>query len=175
MPNSPRWFACLSAWMVFTACGSRGLVINHPDDAKHAKIGVMTGTTGEAIAKNRFPQADIKSFDDIMDGVAAMKSGAWDYLRKPFEVDELLAVVERAIETLRLAAENASGASVRPGSWKRTSSHTGCSMPRATGASRCSSRASRGRRGQPRTMQFRAKCTRGSPSRRPCFGRAVPC
>ena len=38
----------------------------------------MTGTTGEAIAKARFPEAQIKSFDDIMDGVAAMKSGQLD-------------------------------------------------------------------------------------------------
>lgn len=38
--------------------------------------------------------------------VEAMKAGAWDYFRKPFEVEELLAVVDRAIETVRLAREN---------------------------------------------------------------------
>lgn len=38
--------------------------------------------------------------------VEAMKSGAYDYLPKPFEVDELRLVVEKAIEHLDLAEEN---------------------------------------------------------------------
>jgi His/Glu/Gln/Arg/opine family amino acid ABC transporter permease subunit len=61
--------------MLFCACNNRQTVIRSLDDAKHAKIGVMTGTTGEALAKARFPEAQIKSFDDIMDAVAAIKAG----------------------------------------------------------------------------------------------------
>ena len=38
--------------------------------------------------------------------VDAMKAGAWDYFRKPFENAELLAVVRRAVEAVRLTAEN---------------------------------------------------------------------
>ncbi len=38
--------------------------------------------------------------------VDAMKRGAYDYFKKPFEPDELLAVVERAVETVRLGADN---------------------------------------------------------------------
>jgi two-component system response regulator HydG len=38
--------------------------------------------------------------------VEAMKSGAWDYFRKPFDIDELVAVVERAVETVRLQSDN---------------------------------------------------------------------
>ncbi len=38
--------------------------------------------------------------------VEAMKSGAYDYLPKPFEVDELRLVVGRALEHLALAEEN---------------------------------------------------------------------
>jgi DNA-binding NtrC family response regulator len=38
--------------------------------------------------------------------VEAMKSGAYDYLPKPFEVDELRLVVEKAIERRDLAEEN---------------------------------------------------------------------
>ena len=38
--------------------------------------------------------------------VEAMKAGAYDYFRKPFENDELLAVVRRAVEAARLAHEN---------------------------------------------------------------------
>ena len=38
--------------------------------------------------------------------VQAMKLGAYDYFKKPFDLDELMAVVGRALESLRLAAEN---------------------------------------------------------------------
>ena len=38
--------------------------------------------------------------------VEAMKAGAYDYLKKPFDTDELLAVVGRAAEATALAAEN---------------------------------------------------------------------
>ncbi len=38
--------------------------------------------------------------------VEAMKLGAFDYFRKPFEMDELLAVVRRAVETVQLSMEN---------------------------------------------------------------------
>jgi len=38
--------------------------------------------------------------------VEAMKSGAYDYLPKPFEIDELRMVVERALEHSELAEEN---------------------------------------------------------------------
>jgi DNA-binding NtrC family response regulator len=40
------------------------------------------------------------------DAVEAMKAGAYDYFRKPFETDELLAVVRRAVEAVRLRDEN---------------------------------------------------------------------
>ncbi|MCA9492748.1 MAG: sigma-54-dependent Fis family transcriptional regulator, partial [Myxococcales bacterium] len=38
--------------------------------------------------------------------VEAMKRGAWDYFRKPFDVDEVQAVVARALEGARLRGEN---------------------------------------------------------------------
>jgi two-component system response regulator HydG len=38
--------------------------------------------------------------------VEAMKHGAYDYFKKPFEPDELLSVVERAVESVRLSADN---------------------------------------------------------------------
>lgn len=38
--------------------------------------------------------------------VEAMKLGAFDYFKKPFDLDELMAVVTRALQTLRLAEEN---------------------------------------------------------------------
>ncbi len=38
--------------------------------------------------------------------VEAMRLGAYDYFKKPFDLDELLAVVRRALEALRLTEEN---------------------------------------------------------------------
>ncbi|BDG04510.1 sigma-54-dependent transcriptional regulator [Anaeromyxobacter oryzae] len=38
--------------------------------------------------------------------VDAMKAGAFDYFKKPFETDDLLAVVRRAVEAVRLTHEN---------------------------------------------------------------------
>ncbi len=43
---------------------------------------------------------------DERTAVAAMKAGAWDYLRKPFEIEELLSVVHRAAVAGHLSAEN---------------------------------------------------------------------
>jgi polar amino acid transport system substrate-binding protein len=77
-----RWafflLACLLALVVTGGCGKREKVIISFADAQDARIGVMTGSTGEAVAFKRFPKAQVKSFDDIMDAVAAMKSGQLD-------------------------------------------------------------------------------------------------
>ena len=39
--------------------------------------------------------------------VEAMKRGAWDYFKKPFELDDVMAVVRRALGSARLSRENA--------------------------------------------------------------------
>ncbi|MEI6207408.1 MAG: ABC transporter permease subunit [Desulfuromonadales bacterium] len=69
---------CLAVFSFLSGCSRSENVITGFDDAKNAKIGVMTGSTGEAVAAKRFPKAQIKTFDDIMDAVAAMKSGQLD-------------------------------------------------------------------------------------------------
>ncbi|MCB9680943.1 MAG: sigma-54-dependent Fis family transcriptional regulator [Alphaproteobacteria bacterium] len=48
----------------------------------------------------------ITAHGDERTAVAAMKTGAFDYFRKPFDIDDLLAVVRRAVETVRLQGEN---------------------------------------------------------------------
>ena len=73
-------FSSLIVASVFIACGKNRQVITSFADARYAKIGVATGTTGESIARAKFPDARIQSFDDIMDAVAAMKSGQLDAL-----------------------------------------------------------------------------------------------
>lgn len=69
---------CLIFFTAFTGCGKSEKVITSFDDAQNATIGVMTGTTGEKAARDRFPKAQVKSFDDIMDAIAALKSGQLD-------------------------------------------------------------------------------------------------
>src|SRR5581483_7677993 len=69
---------------LFCGCGKKQDVIASLDDAKHAKIGVMTGTTGDQITRARFPEAQIKSFDDAMDAVGALKSGQLDAVVNSF-------------------------------------------------------------------------------------------
>ena len=65
---------CITGVQFFPGCDNSKTQINSLEDAKHAKIGVMTGTTGEQLAIKRFPEASIKSFDDVMDAIAALKS-----------------------------------------------------------------------------------------------------
>jgi polar amino acid transport system substrate-binding protein len=61
--------------LMLLGCGRESTVIRKLDDARHARIGVVTGAIAEGIAKARFPQAEIKSFDDAMDAVGALKAG----------------------------------------------------------------------------------------------------
>jgi len=68
----------VSLLLLISGCGSSKKKIEKLDDAADSKIGVMTGTTGEQLAIKRFPKATVKSFDDIMDAVAALKSDQID-------------------------------------------------------------------------------------------------
>ena len=61
--------------------------------------------------KERHPDIDVimmTGLSQIQTAVKAMKFGAFDYLSKPFDPDELKLVVDRAIEQRRLKQENAS-------------------------------------------------------------------
>jgi two-component system, NtrC family, response regulator PilR len=49
----------------------------------------------------------VTAFATADTAIAAMKQGAYDYLTKPFKVDEINAVIGRAMEKRRLVAENA--------------------------------------------------------------------
>ncbi|MEE7624831.1 ABC transporter permease subunit [Methylobacter sp. Wu8] len=74
----------LAALAMLAGCKESETVIASLDDAKNARIGVMTGSTGESITASRLPEAQVKSFDDIMDAVAAMKSGQLDAIVTAF-------------------------------------------------------------------------------------------
>ena len=63
------------------------------------------------------PVIIVTAFATVDTAVEAMKSGAFDYLRKPFEPDELELIVERAVEHMRLKRENAQLRSVLDGAF----------------------------------------------------------
>lgn len=52
------------------------------------------------------PAVILSSADEIEDAVRAMKSGAIDYLTKPFDLDEVFMVLRKAIELSQLRSEN---------------------------------------------------------------------
>jgi DNA-binding NtrC family response regulator len=66
----------------------------------------------ELLQKLRAEQPDLPvvlmtAFATISTAVQAIRMGAFDYVQKPFESDEILVVVDRAIEHQKLVAENA--------------------------------------------------------------------
>ena len=44
-------------------------------------------------------------FSSVENAVAAIKLGAWDYVNKPFDIDEYMLRVAKALETTRLRRE----------------------------------------------------------------------
>src|SRR6266545_6213274 len=52
------------------------------------------------------PVVLVTAVHDISVALAAIRNGAYDYLLKPFEREQLLAVVRRALENRRLKLEN---------------------------------------------------------------------
>ena len=60
-------------------------------------------------AKERFPDVPVvmvTAVHDLSVALQALRNGAYDYLLKPFERDQLLAMVRRALEHRRLKREN---------------------------------------------------------------------
>ena len=72
-----RYLGALLA-LTAVACQRQESSITTLDDAATARIGVMAGSTGEQIVMQRFPKADIRTFDDIMDAVSAIRAGQLD-------------------------------------------------------------------------------------------------
>src|SRR4051812_26640316 len=66
----------------------------------------------ELLQKLRAEQPDMPvvlmtAFATISTAVQAMRLGAYDYVQKPFESEQILVIVDRAIEHQKLVAENA--------------------------------------------------------------------
>jgi two-component system, NtrC family, response regulator PilR len=49
----------------------------------------------------------VTGFGTVKDAVEAIKRGAWDFVSKPFQIDQLLHVLDSALEQRRLRMENA--------------------------------------------------------------------
>ena len=73
---------------------------------------MMPGMDGEALlaaTKERFPDMPVvmvTAMHDISIALNAIRNGAYDYLLKPFDREQLLATVRRALENRRLKLEN---------------------------------------------------------------------
>jgi DNA-binding NtrC family response regulator len=70
----------------------------------------IDGTRVIEAAKQRYPgivAIVITGYGTVRDAVEAMKRGASDYVSKPFQFDELVHVLDKALEQQRLASENA--------------------------------------------------------------------
>ncbi len=70
----------------------------------------IDGTRVIDAAKQRYPgivAIVITGYGTVRDAVEAMKRGASDYVTKPFQFDELVHVLDKALEQRRLASENA--------------------------------------------------------------------
>src|SRR6266850_2424606 len=73
----------------------------------------LPGIDGSAVveaAVERYPHIIaivVTGFGTVKDAVEAIKRGAWDFVSKPFQIDELLHVLDSALEQRRLKSENA--------------------------------------------------------------------
>ncbi|MCK5798786.1 MAG: sigma-54-dependent Fis family transcriptional regulator [Deltaproteobacteria bacterium] len=75
------------------------------------KMPNVSGLDVLASAQRQQPDAEvimITAFASTETAIQAMKDGAYDYLTKPFKVDEILVTIERALEKRRLVRDNAS-------------------------------------------------------------------
>jgi DNA-binding NtrC family response regulator len=73
----------------------------------------LPGIDGSAVleaAVERYPDIIaivVTGYGTVKDAVEAIKRGAWDFVSKPFQIDELLHVLHAALEQRRLKSENA--------------------------------------------------------------------
>jgi two-component system response regulator PilR (NtrC family) len=73
------------------------------------KLGKQSGLGVLEAAKKQDPRCEViimTAFSTIETAVQAMKAGAYDYVQKPFNLDELKMLVDRALERRRLLSEN---------------------------------------------------------------------
>ena len=73
----------------------------------------LPGIDGSAVVESavaRYPgiiAVVVTGYATVKDAVDVIKRGAWDFVSKPFQIDELLHVLDAALEQRRLQSENA--------------------------------------------------------------------
>src|SRR5579864_9231150 len=73
----------------------------------------LPGIDGSSVvdaAVERYPHIVaivVTGYGTVKDAVEAIKRGAWDFVSKPFQIDELLHALDAALEQRRLKSENA--------------------------------------------------------------------
>jgi DNA-binding NtrC family response regulator len=75
-------------------------------DLKMPKVDGLTILKESKMAYPDAPVVIITGYSTVETAVEAMKLGAYDYIRKPIDPDELLLIIERAFENKRLIDEN---------------------------------------------------------------------
>src|ERR1700731_3014002 len=73
------------------------------------KLAELNGLELLQQIKRQAPETPVilmTAYSTIENAVAAMKAGAFDYLAKPFSLEQIQEVVERALEIQKLRAEN---------------------------------------------------------------------
>lgn len=112
--ESLRRFLERREYTVYTSTdGKKGLELlsNHPIDLVFTDLR-MPGWDGQKVlheVKSLNPQVEVvvmTAYGNIDDAVTIMKNGAYDYLTKPVDLDELETVVERVLEKRILVEEN---------------------------------------------------------------------
>src|ERR1043165_9546456 len=76
----------------------------------HLRLPGVDGSFVLEAAVERYPDIVaivVTGFGTVKDAVEAIKRGAWDFVSKPFQIDELLHVLDSALEQRRLKSENA--------------------------------------------------------------------
>ena len=108
-----RFFQSLSHTVVTAEGGPQAaeLIVQQPFDLllTDYKMAELNGLELIVEARRRQPSCLVilmTAYATIENAVAAMKAGAYDYVTKPFSLDQIQHVVERALEFKGLQAEN---------------------------------------------------------------------
>ena len=75
-------------------------------DIKMARMGGIEALAKIKTLNPEIPIIMMTAYSSVDSAVKAMKSGAYDYLTKPLDVDELLLLIEKALRHTRLEKEN---------------------------------------------------------------------
>ncbi|KAF5027918.1 Transcriptional regulatory protein ZraR [anaerobic digester metagenome] len=75
-------------------------------DVRMAGMGGMEALSRMSAFNPAMPVIIMTAYSSVETAVAALKTGAYDYLTKPLDLDVLRLTLERALDHMRLAAEN---------------------------------------------------------------------